>query len=259
MDVRFQSASAPLAEFVECLWYWDGTTPGGRERVLPTGAAQLIFDLSDHKARILCGPRSQPVEIDLGGNQQLLGIYFKPGGLARFCQPPAGEFHNEQAPLDEVWSNAPELSERLLGSIDSRGASSAFTMLNGALDSRLRNRAPRRPEVAFILRELQRNGGPPSMAEITNRIGMSQRRLIELFRDEVSMTPKRFARIQRFNRTLLRIDRRPDPVDWADLAVANGYYDQSHLIQDFHEFAGFTPRAYIERRGHHATHVSLDD
>jgi len=32
--------------------------------------------------------------------------------------------------------------------------------------------------------------------------------------------------------------------NWAELAVTCGYFDQSHLIKDFREFAGSTPRIF---------------
>jgi AraC-like DNA-binding protein len=32
---------------------------------------------------------------------------------------------------------------------------------------------------------------------------------------------------------------------WADVAVACGYYDQSHLINEFRHFTGSSPDAYF--------------
>jgi len=59
----------------------------------------------------------------------------------------------------------------------------------------------------------------------------------------VGLTPKTVARIVRFGRVAERL-RLASGVRWSELALDTGYYDQSHLLRDFTDFAGTTPTTY---------------
>jgi AraC-like DNA-binding protein len=40
-----------------------------------------------------------------------------------------------------------------------------------------------------------------------------------------------------------------DPeVDWTDLALSHGYYDQPHLIHEFQDLVGYSPSAFTQHR-----------
>jgi hypothetical protein len=86
----------------------------------------------------------------------------------------------------------------------------------------------------------------------------SARRFIEVFTDEVGLTPKLFCRVQRFQETVRRIGmgRR---VDWAGMALDCGYFDQAHFIHDFRAFSGLSPSAYAAQRTGHLNHVPILD
>ena len=69
---------------------------------------------------------------------------------------------------------------------------------------------------------------------------------------------KRFCRIRRFQKALGDIQVRRK-IEWTDVAYANGYCDQAHLIHDFRAFSGLTPSAYLGQAGADARFVPIDD
>ncbi|MGZ6607063.1 MAG: helix-turn-helix domain-containing protein [Solirubrobacteraceae bacterium] len=70
---------------------------------------------------------------------------------------------------------------------------------------------------------------------------MSGNHLAAQFKSHVGVTPKRVARIYRFARLILSEDALR-PVDWSDLALAAGYFDQAHFAKEFKDFTGHRAR-----------------
>ena len=121
------------------------------------------------------------------------------------------------------------------------GRYSAFRILeDDALLARQRGRESTHPAVRYALGFFIRQPQSLSVADITDKISLSPRRFIELFDDQVGMTPKVFSHIRRFQRALEEIQRRRN-LRWAELAPDCGYYDQAHFICDFKEFCELTP------------------
>jgi transcriptional regulator GlxA family with amidase domain len=100
--------------------------------------------------------------------------------------------------------------------------------------------APLDPLVVAAGRLLLRE--PRPIADVARRMGVSPRHLTRTFRHAVGLTPKMFARISRFQRVAAVLDHEPGDV-LAGVALACGYYDQSHLVRDVRAFAGGTPVA----------------
>lgn len=263
--------SPPLSHFVETLWVQDESGRAeSRERVLPAGAMGLIINLSDERGpaaagwdaggapgaatSVLCGVHSESFVLEWpAGSISLVGAAFRPGGAFPFLPFPAGELHGMHVPVEAVWGRAGrELRDRL------RAAPSAQAKAR-TLGSWLLQRAvlplERPPLIAFALAEFERGGG--SVGDVTARIGLSPRRFIEVFRDSVGLTPKLFCRVRRFQDALAAIGR-GGGMDLVDLALAAGYYDQSHFNHDFRAFSGLTPSAYAARRGEYQNHVRIE-
>jgi AraC-like DNA-binding protein len=87
-------------------------------------------------------------------------------------------------------------------------------------------------------------------------LGLSNRHLIEQFREVVGLTPKTLSRVGRFHavvRTAAEIP--PSELSWSGLAARYGFADQSHLVREFRTFAGVTPTEFIARRSAEFQHV----
>ena len=92
-------------------------------------------------------------------------------------------------------------------------------------------------------------GGRGTVRGWASELGVTDRHLRNLLTHHVGLSPKRYARVTRANRTLRRAERRrrAGRLDWAELAQESGYYDQSHLIDDFRELMGESPEAFLAR------------
>ena len=89
------------------------------------------------------------------------------------------------------------------------------------------------------------DGGDDSMrvAGAARELRLSQRQLERLFLERVGVSPKRYARLCRFERAV-HLARGPGTL--AEVASAAGYADQAHFIRDFRRLAGATPRRFLQ-------------
>ncbi|HEX6088391.1 MAG TPA: helix-turn-helix domain-containing protein [Thermoanaerobaculia bacterium] len=250
MLLATRTPGPPLGAFVELLWLYDTRVPHAAERLLPTGSMELVVTLTGRPEALVAGAYSRFAILDTSQPALVLGAHFRPGGAYPFLRMPAGELHNLDVSLEDLWGAAAArvLHERLSAA---PAPQQKFDLLERALIAHATT-LERKGAVPWAVGELRR----ARVTDVTNAIGMSGRGFIEAFRRETGYTPKVYARVQRFQRLLRRVHR-ASVVDWADVALACGYYDQSHLIRDFRAFSGLTPAEYLIRRGDHLNHVPM--
>jgi len=248
----------PLADFVEVLWWYKRDTVSHRkERLLPMGTMELVLDLADETSGPwICGAHSESFEIETSEPATIVGVHFKSGGAFPFLGLPAGELHNARLTLDTLWGNMARLLRERVCEAESPAAK--LRVLEQALLEQATRPLTRHPAVAFALKEFNTAAPARSVSEVVEKTGLSPRRFIDVFRDEVGLTPKLYRRICRFQQLLQRIQGRQS-IDWANTAVDCGYYDQAHFIHDFRTFSGLNPTTYLQVRGEHLNHIPLAD
>jgi AraC-like DNA-binding protein len=266
-----RQARPPLDRFVAFVWICrQPAGPHALERVLPTGAAQFIFNLKEDETRVydaehgyrclstsgsvLSGGHSRFQVIDTSEQEHVAGVAFKPGGTVAFLRVPAHETADCDVPLEALIGPRPTaaLREQLL---ESDTADAALEAIESTL-LQLWTAKTIHPAVTFALDAIDRAPDTTSIAAVTDTVGMSAKRFIERFKTEVGMTPKRYCRVRRFQRALASAHG-PAGVDWTQVALDCGYFDQAHFIHDFKSFAGVTPTAYQAAQTPFQNHVKI--
>ncbi len=266
--------AAPLNRFVRSLWYAQAPQiEHSRERILPTGRTQIILNLARDflldcpegqrprqiPASVIVGARSVFEIVDTSDMADLIGIVFHPGGFAPFASDAADLFSNRSVALEDAWGlQARSLRDHL------REIPAPSARLDGLERFLLDHCAPqlgrpltRRREVDYALRHFHGFASIASVRDTARHIGWSERRFSQVFREEVGFSPKVWCRIQRFQRAVGQLHAGAD-VRWAELALACGYYDQSHFANEFRAFSGVDATTYSARRTLWANHIAAD-
>lgn len=266
--IRSDVRSPAVGAFAELLWADDGPAPAGaapRERVLPNGAAHLVIRLGsplrvftgadDPEGRVvgralIGGPRARSYVRALDGAGSV-GAMLRPGALRALFGVDAADLADRHTDLRDVcgpW--AAELEERLQLAPT---AAARLSVLEGMLARRLAPAPPPHPAVRQALSRL-RSG--EAVTPVVERTGFSHRHFVALFRREVGLTPKVWARVQRMRRALELAGAHAD-AGWAEVAMRAGYADQAHLHRELVAIGGLTPGAWRAASPRAAHHVPL--
>jgi AraC-like DNA-binding protein len=246
----------PLAQFIAYFWALHDVPAHATGRLVPSGTLDMVVNLHEDVVRVadphsgVCHEYSGAVVAGAYGRYfvtdnrvqaSAVGVHFRPGGALPFLGVPPGELADRHVDLETLWGRcaAAELRERLCAATTS---TERFAVLESALRSHLPDHVPGHPALPYALEQLARPGC--TVREVAASVELSRRRFIQVFTGEVGMTPKRLSRVLRFQRAS-ELARRAVAPDWGQLALACGYFDQSHLINDVSEFAGTTPVGLI--------------
>ena len=262
----------PLRAFVASIWVCRDDSPRSHalERILPTGAAQLIVNLKEDVTRrydpdrphsfvstsgtILAGAQSRYHIIDTSEQEWVAGVAFRPGGTRAFVRTPAHELRDADIPLEILWGrqSTAQFREQLL---ECRHPETLLDTIERTLTEQLQPNGAH-PAISFALAAFNRVPLAPNIGAVTNAVGLSAKRFIERFKSDVGLSPKQYCRIRRFQQAV-RHAHGGGTLDWARVALDCGYYDQAHFIHDFRAFSGLTPTGYQVAKTSFQNHVKF--
>jgi AraC-like DNA-binding protein len=237
---QWQPADGALSRFV--LGFWQGGRPaqaGETFRILPDGSLDLVWALGPDALRsIAFGTSTRPRDTALTEGAVYFGIRFRPGAAHRFLdRGDLSGLTDQDAPC--LLRSDRDLAPRLVGIDDFEQRATLIAHHLGTLAAR----ADGADLTETAARLIASKGGQLKIGDLADKLGVTRRQLERQCRRDLGVSPKMLARILRFRRAAALIAQ-GRVRSGADLAAAGGYVDQAHLIREFQEFAGTTPRLF---------------
>ncbi|MBN2773703.1 MAG: AraC family transcriptional regulator [Prolixibacteraceae bacterium] len=227
------------------------------ERIYPNGNICIVFHYgysSKFKARnsnayiepnlVICGQQTSYYDLSLSGKTGMILITFKPQGLRAFFNFPAKELLNENISLNLMIKNEASVLENKL--LNFRNNNQRIAAIDDFFINRLAiNRDFDR--IDFAVKLIEHSKGQIKTQQLSQETCLGIKQFERIFTNHVGLNPKKFSSIIRFQNVIQTKNKHKKP-DLNQLAINNGYYDQSHFIHDFKNLTDQSPRDFFNNK-----------
>jgi AraC-like DNA-binding protein len=246
-----------LRPFIDRLWGWE-SAPGEvieLPTLLPGTGAELYFHyrqpfrylttagipVAGAKAHLLC-LRSRPVALCASGDVGFIAVRFRAGMLHRFTDIPAGELIDRPHAVDELWGGAGKAV--MQGVTESMTQSMRLRLIQDFLVKCLHAKAA--DDLAEqAVSVLYRESSSISIGQLATRLKIGPRQMERRVLALTGQSPAEIRRLGRLQKSVRALLLAPEAA-LLDVALANGYYDQSHFSRDCRELAQASPGRLLQ-------------
>ncbi len=266
--MRHQEYPPPLmlAPWIKSFWVFESrsTTPVP-DKIVADGSPEIIVHFGSPFAEldqtgvftrqpvaVVCGQLTQALVLESSENVGMIGIRFHPSGMAPFLGASLQSLTNRRLPVHELFPESDQLIDQIRDSEnDSQRIAACCRFLMRSID-------PDRESgyVRGALESIARHQGRIPVERLASLVGRSRRSLETAFQREVGTSPKTYCRIVRFRSVFDALVSQGAGVDWVQVALDSGYFDQPHLIRDFGQFAGTSPTTFLKQQAAFAQAVN---
>ncbi|MCX6271172.1 MAG: helix-turn-helix domain-containing protein [Bacteroidetes bacterium] len=258
MGYHIAKPSYPLSLFVKHYWAIDNCLPVGYkhiQRIVPNGLMELMFYLCDKPKALdetrnfsentfLSGQQSGYYDILVTGKLSLFSVSFQPFGVKMFFDIPSNEFFDQSIPLKDLVKGMVNKLES--GLFEANSFESKIRIVEKFLREQLRNnsREYETNRIAHSIALINNARGLITVEQLSSASCLSRKQYERTFLKYIGAPPKQFLRTIRFQNTLHEKQHNRN-MSLTELAYNCGYYDQSHMINEYKIFSGKTPTQYF--------------
>lgn len=258
MGYSIAKPSLCLSKFVNQYWAIENCSHEKEhytQRIVPSGMPELIFYLGDrpiskdtsksiNENTIITGHLSKYYDLQISGKLSIFSILFKPHGLCMFFDIPLDELYNQNVPLKYILrQNTSEVESQLQ---TATSFTERITIIENYL-LMLLNKSTQKysyNRIQHILNIVNYTRGNVKIDLLASEACLSRKQFERDFLQYVGVSPKQFLNTIRFQSVIDQKSRNKS-ANITDLTYLCGYYDQSHMTNNFQKLTGMTPKQYF--------------
>lgn len=246
-----------LSPYIDKYWVFKGNPDlGMRFKILPDGCCDFIFSIGDtadptDKSQpvmqpyrsFFVGPMTTFSElVTQTPSIHMLGVRFRPCGLAFFCKSPLSEFTNHRISCNDLpllFSDS--FAEALC---ENQTLEKQIRLIENYLIGRLKNGYEIDRQIPLAIHYIDHSKGRLPIRRLMEEICICQRHFERKFKAYTGYTPKAYSRIMKFRNTIDLLKDCP-PDNLLTIALEAGYYDLSHFNKEIRQLSGSTPASFL--------------
>lgn len=258
MNYCISKPAPELSHLVRHYWTLEKCLPAGVEhyqRIVPSGLTELTFyfdsvpesldtviSIDGHS--VITGQLNYYFDLKIVRKLSLFSIIFQPLGLVRIMNIPASELFNRNVPLKYILKdNSKDLEAKLFaaGSFEERIRITEHFLLHCLKEDNTQDHFRR---IQHVVRLINKAKGIINIDSLASEACLSRKQFERAFTGQVGATPKQFIKTVRFQNAIHERSLHREE-NLTSLAYKCGYFDQSHMINDFVQLSGMTPGDYF--------------
>ena len=255
-----------LVGIIHGYWFLRTGTQSKKIELVPDGYPEVLFVRQGaiwycvgsssewhcfNSAGIL-GQLSGQFQLYIPPDSEILFVKFHPWALYSLLETPLYLLNDgitELAGLSpgQEWNTLAQS----LSSADNR--SLCCSLLNTFFLSCMNVTDPVPPLLHFSVQTIFRRRGVISLDQLNGHLKVSNRYLQRLFKQQLGLSPKHYARIIRVKKASIHMLNPQNDRPLVQIAAELDYFDQSHFLKDFKSIVGKSPSAFLrQERGFNA-------
>ena len=186
------------------------------------------------------GSLTFPTDIDI------LTIRFRPLGIPKLTGINMEYIANGGVAVEDVWfKDFESLYDQMLSA---HSIEKAVDILEKYLIAKKNSivLSNRKNHILNALDTIWKRQGNVRIKELQYHANVSIKTLERTFTDHIGIMPKQYSRLVRYNAVKNFFNRHSEINDLNAVALHFGYFDCSHLISEFKEYSGFTPKEFYK-------------